>query len=116
MIKNPVLAKAVEHFKNRDSELKEFDVEEWGTTVYYKQLGSFKDQSAIMQLHQQGKVVEALVETIIVKALNADGTKMFQPAERTILLNSVDPDVLIKVATVLNTGEEPYDLDETVKN
>ena len=116
MINNPVLSKAIEHFKSTESSMKELHVAEWDTTVYYKNKSAFKDQSAIMQLHQQGKVVEALVETIIVKALNQDGTKMFQPAERVVLLNQVDPEVLVKIATELNKVEDDYDLDETVKN
>ena len=81
-----------------------------------REKSAFKDQSAIMQLHQQGKVVEALVETIIVRALDANGKRMFQPAERVHLLNSVDPQVLVKIATALNKVEDDYDLDETVKN
>ena len=116
MINNPVLDKAIEHFKSVDNNLKELWVEEWDTTIYYKEKSAFRDQSAIMQLHQQGKVVEALVETIIVKSLNKDGSKMFKPAERTILLNSVDPDVLVKIATSLNTVDDNYDVGETVKN
>lgn len=116
MNKNPVLAKAIEHFKNTESEMKELYVEEWDTTVYYKEKSAFKDQSAIMQLHQQGKVVEALVETIIVKARTQDGNKMFQPADRVHLLNSVDPNVLVKIATELNKVEDDYDLDTTIKN
>jgi len=116
MTTNPVLAKAVEHFKSRENDLKELYVSEWDTTVYYRDKGSFKDQSAIMQLHQQGKVVEALVETIIVKALDATGKKMFQPAERVVLLNSVDPTVLVAIATELNKVEDDYNLDDTIKN
>jgi len=116
MINNPVLSKAIEHFKSTESSMKELHVEEWGTTIYYKNKSAFKDQSAIMQLHQQGKVVEALVETIIVKALNQDGTKMFQPAERVVMLNQVDPEVLVKIATELNKVEDDYDMDETIKN
>lgn len=116
MTKNPVLAKAIEHFKAADSEMKELYVEEWETTIYYKEKSAFKDQSAIMQLHQQGKVVEALVETIVVRSLNQDGSKMFQPAERVVLLNSVDPQVLVKIATELNKTADDYDIGETVKN
>jgi len=116
MISNPVLDKAIEHFKSVESNLKELHVEEWDTTIYYKEKSAFKDQSAIMQLHQQGKVVEALVETIIVKSLHQDGTKMFKPAERIILLNQVDPEILVKIATQLNTVDDDYDVGETVKN
>ena len=34
-MKNPVLAKAIQHFKNRsDAEMQEIHVKEWDTTVY----------------------------------------------------------------------------------
>lgn len=118
MTKNPVLAKAIEHFKNRnEAEMNEIEVPEWDTTIYYKNVGTFADQSKVMQLHQQGKVVEALVETIITKARTKDGKRMFQPAERTYLLNECDPEVLLKIATALNsTALQSYDVDETAKN
>ena len=117
-MKNPVLAKAIQHFKNRsDAEMQEIHVEEWDTTVYYKQIGTIQDQSKVMQLHQEGKIVEALVETIIAKARTKDGKKMFQPAERLYLLTECDPEVLVKIATALNTvSENTYDVDETAKN
>ena len=114
---NPVLDKAIEHFKSRNTDgMKEYYCKEWDTTIYYKRVGSFKDQSAVMQLHQQGKVVEALVETIITKARNKDGSKMFQPAERTILLNEADPEVLVTIATELNKSDTEYNVDEIAKN
>lgn len=114
---NPVLDKAIEHFKGRNTDgMNEFHVEEWDTTIYYKKVSSFKDQSAVMQLHQQGKVVEALVETIITKARNKDGSKMFQPAERTVLLHQADPEVLVKIATELNKIDTNYDVDLVAKN
>ena len=115
--KNPVLDKAIEHFKSKNSDgLKEFHVEEWDTTIYYKTVTAFKDQSAVMQLHQQGKVVEALVETIITKARNSDGSKMFKPAERLYLMEECDPEVLVKIATELNSTDNQYNVDEIAKN
>jgi transaldolase len=115
---NPVIANAVKHFRDRsESDMKKIEVPEWDTTIYYRDTNSFSDQSKIMQLHQAGKVVEALVETIIAKARKADGTKMFKPAERLFLLNEADPEVLIKIATELNLSSAgSYDLDETAKN
>lgn len=115
---NPVIRNAVKHFKERsEATMKSFEVPEWGTTIWYRETNSFQDQSKVMQLHQQGKIVEALVETIITKARKQDGTKMFQPAERFFLLNEADPDVLVKVASELNRGAvDTYDVEETVKN
>ena len=54
---NPVLDKAIEHFKSRNVDgMNEFRVEEWDTTIYYKKVSSFKDQSAVMTLHQSVKL------------------------------------------------------------
>jgi len=114
---NPVLDKAIQHFKDRNSDgMKEFHVAEWDTTIYYKRVGSFKDQSAVMSLHQQGKIVEALVETIVTKARTKDGKKMFASADRVTLLNEADPEVLTKIATELNKVDENYDLESVAKN
>ena len=116
--KNPVIANAIAHFKNRnDQEMMTIEVPEWGTTIYYKNIQTFAEQSKVMQLHGEGKVVEALVETIITKARKIDGTKMFQPAERLFLLNECDPEVLVKIATALNSVVEAnYEVEETAKN
>lgn len=115
-ITNPVLDKAIQHFKDRNSDgMKEFHVAEWDTTVYYKTVSSFKDQSAVMSLHQQGKVVEALVETIVTKARTKDGKKMFASADRITLLNEADPEVLVKIATELNKVDN-YDVESVAKN
>jgi len=118
-MQNPVLAKATEHFKDRISgKLESYHVEAWDTTVYFKTVNSFKDESKILQLHQQGKMTEALVESLIVKCRNKDGSPMFRPADRITLLNEVDPAVIIEVATAINEAGENYqmNLDETEKN
>jgi hypothetical protein len=115
---NPVIRNAVKHFKERsEATMKSFEVPEWDTTIWYRETNSFQDQSKVMQLHQSGKVVEALVETIITKARKQDGSKMFNPAERIFLLNEADPQVLVKVATELNSSAvDSYDIGETAKN
>jgi len=119
MLNNPVLKKATEHFKDRISEtMEEYYVKTWDTTVYYKKVNSFKDEAKILNLHQSGKPTEALVESLIVKCRNADGSKMFQPSDRVTLLNEVDPAVIIEIAAVINQGAEEYqiDVDQTEKN
>jgi hypothetical protein len=116
---NPVLAKATEHFKERISgNLNEYHVDAWDTTVYFKTVNSFKDESKILQLHQQGKMTEALVESLIVKCRNKDGSKMFKPADKVTLLNEVDPAIIIEVATAINEASENYqmNIEETEKN
>lgn len=102
-----VLAKAREHYKSQLSgELQSIEVPEWETTVYYKSTSNFLQEQKIIKLHGEGKMVEALVETLIQKALDADGKKMFSSADRDIMLREVDPNVMIRVATAINSKEE----------
>ena len=98
MTKQSVLDKATAHFRNRISgDLKSIHVPEWETKVYFKASMTLKEQSKLIELSQQGKTVEALVETLIVKARNEDGTKMFSIADKPVFMNEVDPQVLIRI-------------------
>jgi hypothetical protein len=45
-----------------------------------------------------------LVESLIVKARNEDGTKMFNMADKMILMNEVDPAVVIRVVGEISTA------------
>ena len=88
-----VLEKATQHFRSKlDGSLEKIRVDEWETDVYYYPTTPLKDESTILKLQNEGKTVEALVQSLIVKCRNADGSKMFAPADRITLLNEVDPD------------------------
>ena len=103
-----VLEKAKQHYKSQlAGEIQSIEVPEWETTVYYKSTNNFMAEQKIIQLHTQGKMVEALIETLIQKALDENGNKMFRPADRDILLREVDPQVIIRVCTQINSKEEP---------
>jgi len=102
-----VLDKATEHFKSQlAGELLTIEVPEWETTVYYKSVMTFAQQQKAIQLHAKGEMVEALVETLIARALDADGKKMFVSADRAILLNQVDPEVITRIVTEMNNKEQ----------
>lgn len=110
-----VLDKATAHFRNKIAgEMSSFKVEEWDTTIYFKQANSLKEEAKILELSQQGKTVEALIETIIIRARNEDGTKMFKPMDRTVFMNEVDPAVIISIAGKINKVDE--DLEAVEKN
>ena len=100
-----VLDNAKKHFKTRlQGELQKFKVDEWQTDVYYKGAYSFAVESKVLELQQQGKVVEALVESVIQKALNPNGTRMFTDTDKWSLMNEVDPSVISRVASRINSG------------
>ena len=44
-----------------------------------------------------------MVESLIIRARNEDGTRMFNMADKVTLLNEVDPKVLIRVVGEMNS-------------
>tara|TARA_Y100001937_G_C7128106_1_gene335866 strand:+ start:2511 stop:2879 length:369 start_codon:yes stop_codon:yes gene_type:complete len=96
---------ATGHFKDRlAGDMLCYHCEEWDMDIYYKATASLMVENKIMSLQQQGKTAEALVESIIAKALNKDGKKLFKTTDVPEFLHSVDPNVIIKVATKLNNA------------
>ena len=103
-----VLEQATSHFREKlGAEMKYVVVPEWGNAkIYYKSTITLREQSKLIELASQGKTVEALVETLIVKARNEDGTKMFTMPDKITFLNEVDPEVIIRVVGDMNSLEE----------
>lgn len=112
---NP-MDKITGHFRNKISgEMSSIYVEEWDLKIYYKNSNTLQEESKLIELAQKNKTVEALVETLIIKARNEDGTKMFKPAERTVLMNEADPATLIKAVADMNTTLD-VNMEEAEKN
>jgi len=104
--KNSVLGNARSHFKNAlAQELMSVDVPEWNATIYFKAATSFAVEQKIIELHAKGHMVEALVETLLNKALLEDGKKMFAPADKVVFMREVDPEIIIRVVADMNTAK-----------
>jgi len=115
---NEILVKAKSHFRDvMSGELKSFYIDEWDTTFYFKRGTNFKNEGKIIELQQQGKTAEALVQMVINKCLDSDGKKVFTDASKTELMNSVDPEVIIKIVNNLTADDdEGMSVDAAVKN
>jgi hypothetical protein len=114
-----ILDRATAHFRDKISaEMRHVVVPEWDNQkVYFKNAITLKEQSKLIELASQGKQVEALVESLIVKARNEDGTKMFTMVDKPTLLNEVDPNVIIRLVAEINTSTElDSDLERIEKN
>ena len=113
-----VLDKATSHFRAKiGGELKSVHVPEWDCKIYFKSGITLKEQSKLIELAQQGKTVEALVESLVVKARNEDGTKMFTVVDKVTLMNEVDPQVVIRVVGEINEATESVaDIEAVEKN
>lgn len=113
-----VLEKATAHFRTKiGGEMQKINVPEWGCDIWFKTSNTLKEESKLIELAQQGKTVEALVETLIVKARNEDGTKMFTPMDKVVFLNEVDPNVVIRIVGEMNIANSQFlDGAEVEKN
>jgi len=86
-------------------ELHKYHCEEWGIDIYFRTTHSFKDEAKIVELASKGLVVDALVETVLVKSRDADGKRLFTDADRIKLMNEADPAVIIKISTAINNAK-----------
>jgi plasmid stability protein len=110
------IQKAQGHFRTKlSNQMKKYHVEEWDLDVYYRELSSLRIESKIVELAQQGKSVEALVQTIISKALDAEGKPLFTQYDKDTLMNECDPAVVLKLSRVLSGAELPS-VEDVEKN
>lgn len=103
-----VLSKAKAHFAEISNKgMESFEVPEWDTTVYWKVGGlNFASQSAVIELQNAGKSADALVEMMLIRALDKDGNKMFSKMEKPVLMNQVDPNVILKIVTAMGESDK----------
>jgi hypothetical protein len=115
---NNVLERATNHFRDKISaEMQSITVPEWGDAkIYFKPSITLREQSRLIELATAGKTVEALVETLIVKARNEDGSKMFTIADKMTFLNEIDPEVIIRVVSEINSQNADISLEAVEKN
>ena len=97
------LEKISQHYQKAIAgDMEKIEVKEWDMDIYCRRTYPFKDEAKVIELQAQGKTVEALVESLIVKALDKDGKKIFRDADRINLMNEADPAVIIKIAGQIN--------------
>ena len=112
-----IIEKATAHFRNQISgEMKSIEVPEWECKIFYKSANSLREEGKILELSQQGKTIEALVESLIIRARNEDGTKMFTMADKMIFMNEIDPKVLIRIVSEMNSVSVELGEEEVTKN
>jgi len=110
-----ILDAAKVHFRDRmSSELQFVEVPEWGTKIYFKASMNFKDQGEVLKLHGDNKPAEAVIMTLILKAMNEDGKKLFKRAHMTEMLTTIDPDIVSRIVTEMS-DDEPS-VEDAIKN
>jgi hypothetical protein len=114
-----VLEAAKAHFKEVLAQgLKgPINVKEWGgVNIYYKPATTFHQEAKIVELQAQGKTVEALVMTLILRALDENGKQLFAIADKPELMREVDPTVILRVITEMNDPDSQAKVEEALGN
>jgi|TARA_R110000796_G_scaffold240236_1_gene361218 hypothetical protein len=107
-----VINKAAEHFKMIVSQdMKSVEVPEWETTLFFKAAVSFAAEQKVIALHTEGKQVDALCESLVNRACDAEGKRVFTNADKVTLMNSVDPAVILRIVNQMNALSS--EVDET---
>jgi hypothetical protein len=73
-----------------------------------------KEQGEVLKLANDNKQADSIVMNIIIRALDADGKRMFKRAHMTELMNETDPEILSRIVVEMNG--DGLDLDDVVKN
>jgi len=103
-----VLEKATAQFRDKISgELQFVEVPEWGEPdkplkIYYKPAINFLAQGKILALFKQDKDSEAIVMSLIIKALDADGKNIFNESDMQSMLREVHPDVVNRILSEMS--------------
>lgn len=105
---SPVLSRAVAHYQG--SEVRHIDVPEWAdehgepTRVYWRPATLGEEGQIRANYEQHGSREGLIVDTIIARALDADGGRMFTVADKPGLLKSADGQVLSAIYLAMTTG------------
>lgn len=92
------------------------NVPEWKLDIYYKPATTFQQEAKIVELTSQGKTVEALVEALIIRALDGEGKPLFARTDKPELMRAVDPGVIMRVMTEINNPEANAKIEESLGN
>ena len=106
-----VLEKATTQFRDKISgELQSVEVPEWGESpdkplkIYYKPAINFLAQGKILALFKQDKDSEAVVQSLIIKALDENGKHIFQQTDMQSILHDVDPEIVNRILSAMSTN------------
>lgn len=102
-----IIDNAKSHFRDKlNAGLKgPISVPEWDAEIYYKTATTFFQESKVIELQQAGKTTEALVLTLINRALDENGNPVFQLKDKQTIMRQVDPAIVLRIIQEMNDEE-----------
>lgn len=112
-----ILDRAKAHFENRP--VHQIEVPEWGDgnaplTVYFK-TPTLADMSRAAK-ESKGDMIEQAARIVVARATDANGVRLFQPAEVLTLMKHVDPAVVTRIANAIMAEAKMGDAASEAKN
>lgn len=90
------------------------EVPEWDEKIWWRPSSTMAEESRVIELSQAGKTTEALVVTLIQKAMDKDGKPLFALSDKLKLMRVADPKVILRVITEMNDKQTEF--EDAVKN
>jgi hypothetical protein len=108
-----VIDRVKEHFESKG--INKFEVAEWGEEgkplVIYNKPFTLAEKRNLFK-NAKNDDLAVLVDAIVLKALDAEGNKIFKLDDKKTLLNNADPDVIATVATQMLNSTTPEEAEK----
>lgn len=107
-----ILDRAKTHFNSQ--EVKRIEVPEWPDesgqpTVIFSEPLTLNDRRVLSKAAKEDDM-EFIVRLVIMKALTEDGKKVFDLSDKPVLMNSVDPLVITRIANEIASAPSVQDM------
>lgn len=98
-----------EEYAEVQKDLRFIDVPEWGEKgqplrIYYKPSINLTGQGLI-QKEMEKSSVDAIVMSLVFRALDENGEKLFKNADKAELKRSANPDVITRIVLAMNDAD-----------
>jgi hypothetical protein len=93
--------------------MRSIHIDEWGGEIFFKP-ANLEQKNAIYKFIAENDL-SSIAETVVRRALNEDGERLFTNTDKKFFMTKVDPDTLSRIALAIN--EEPeVTIEEARKN
>jgi hypothetical protein len=102
-----ILDKAKSHFDKLET--RTIEVPEWDAVIYATPF-TMGEKKSLWKFAKDDDF-EFMVRTLILKALDKDGNKMFDISNKVELMNKVSPDVITRVVSEISISQTVEDME-----
>ena len=108
-----ILERAKAHFDKQ--EVVEISVPEWedesgNPTILYSKPFTLAERKTLYKFSKDDDL-EFLVRLVIMKALDADGNRVFDISQKLEMMNRVDPNVITRIANMMTAAPSVGDIE-----